>query len=103
MGLRWCLEDVLARRGWGFDELEARSGLMLPDWMSGSVLPEALPTATIAALCEALDCEPGELLAREIQDPAEQAARALEADLGYQSFLAYARAREEAEPPSDPA
>jgi hypothetical protein len=43
----------------------------------------------LADLCQALGCQPGELLSWRPDDPAEQAERALAQDKLFQSFLAY--------------
>ena len=89
MGLRWHLVEHLARVGMAWPELEARLGFTVPGELRGDVPPIDLSLPIVADLCQALACQPGELLSWLPDDPAEQAERTLAQDLLFQSFLAY--------------
>lgn len=87
MGLRWHLAEWLVQRRLDPDALEGALGAAIaPDWLDPTP-PATLTMADLAALCAALSCQPGDLLTYDSEDPAEQAARNLSADLFYQSFL----------------
>ena len=70
MWIQWCLPDLLERRGIGTIgdlrwQLIGTAGLQLsPSHLEALVggQPERLALPTLAALCEVLDCEPGDLL-----------------------------------------
>jgi putative transcriptional regulator len=66
MGVVVHLDEVLAARGMTLTELSERVGITLANL---SVLKtgkaRAVRFSTLAALCEALDCQPGDLLSYE--------------------------------------
>ena len=63
MGIRVTLDQVMAARGLSLTELAERVGLTLANL---SILKtgkaKAIRFSTLAALCRALDCQPGEIL-----------------------------------------
>ncbi|MEB3329916.1 MAG: helix-turn-helix domain-containing protein [Candidatus Sericytochromatia bacterium] len=89
MGLGWHLTEHLARVGLEWAALEARLGFPVPPDLRGAVPPIDLSLPVLADLCQALGCQPGELLSWQPDDPAEQAERTLAQDRLFQSFLAY--------------
>lgn len=93
MGLRWHLVEHLARKGLAWAELEARLGFAVPPELRGDVPPIDLSLPIVADLCQAIACQPGDLLSWAPDDPAAQAERALAEDLLFQSFLAYKEGR----------
>jgi putative transcriptional regulator len=64
--VRVHLDEVLAARGMTLTDLSERVGLTLANL---SILKtgkaRAIRFSTLDALCEALDCQPGDLLSRE--------------------------------------
>lgn len=62
--IRICLDELLDRRGMTLTELSTRVGVTI---VNLSVLKNgharAIRFSTLAALCAALDCQPGDLLA----------------------------------------
>ena len=62
--IRICLDEMLDRRGMTLTDLSARVGVTI---VNLSVLKNgrarAIRFSTLAALCAALDCQPGDLLA----------------------------------------
>ncbi|MEB3197387.1 MAG: helix-turn-helix domain-containing protein [Candidatus Sericytochromatia bacterium] len=101
MGLRWHLVDTMAREGLSFDALELRLGFSLGHELRGAVPPIDLSLPIVADLCQAIGCQPGDLLSWLPDDPAEQAERALAQDALFQSFLAYRHGQLPSEPDGD--
>jgi hypothetical protein len=95
MGLRWHLVEHLGRVGLEWGTLEARLGFAVPGDLRGGVPPIDLSLSVLADLCQALACQPGDLLSWGPDDPAEQAERALAQDQLFQSFLAYKQTRDD--------
>ena len=66
MGIQVTLERVLAARGMTLTELSERIGITLANL---SILKtnkaRAIRFSTLDALCRELECQPGDLLARE--------------------------------------
>ena len=66
MGIQVTLEQVLAARGMTLTELSERIGITLANL---SILKtnkaRAIRFSTLDALCRELECQPGDLLARE--------------------------------------
>ena len=69
MAVRVTLDRVLERRGMTLTELSDRVGLTLANL---SILKtgkaRAIRFSTLDALCRALECQPGELLAHEDEE-----------------------------------
>jgi putative transcriptional regulator len=69
-GIEVHLDELLARRGITLTELARRVGITL---VNLSVLKNgrarAVRFSTLGALCEALDCQPGDLLRYRSTDP----------------------------------
>lgn len=65
-GIRVTLDEVLERRGMTLADLAKRVDIT---YANLSVLKnghaKAVRFTTLAAICDALDCEPGEILGRE--------------------------------------
>lgn len=95
MGLRWHLVETVERLGLGWAEVEERLGFTVGAGLKGPTPPIDLSLPILADLCQALACQPGELLSWTPDDPAEQAARALAQDQTFQSFLAYKQSQDE--------
>lgn len=89
MGLRWHLTDFLNQHHVTFEDLESRLGFPISQDLRGEHPPIDLSLPIVADLCQALQCQPGDLLSWSPDDPAEQAERALAQDALFQSFLAY--------------
>ena len=89
MGLRWHLVEFLGRRAIAWPELEAKLGFTVGSDLKGQTPPIDLSLPIVADLCEALGCQPGDLLSFQPEDPAAQAEQALAQDLSFQAFLAY--------------
>lgn len=98
MGLNWKLIGYMAAHGVEPDDLAARLPYPLPETWLSEALPEGLAMADLAVLCQALGCQPGDLLTFTPETPAEIAERELARNLSYQSFLAFQSAHDE---PSD--
>ena len=63
MAIKLTLEAVMARRGIGLTELAERIGLKPVELsMLNKEQAEAFRFSTLNAICEELDCQPGELL-----------------------------------------
>lgn len=97
MGLKWKLSALLDQRQGDREALASALGWAIDEAWLADTPPAGLDLAALAALCEALKCQPGDLLSFEPEDPTEQAALHLAADQFYQSFLAH-RASLEDEP-----
>jgi putative transcriptional regulator len=73
------LDDVLYARRMTLTELSARVGITLANL---SILKtgkaKGMRFATLEAICEALDCQPGDLLEFQREGPAEENAPAAE-------------------------
>ncbi|MDQ2814319.1 MAG: helix-turn-helix transcriptional regulator [Actinomycetota bacterium] len=71
------LDELLTRRGLTLTELSARVGITI---VNLSILKNgrarAIRFSTLARLCEALDCQPGELLSYQPGPPPELVAPA---------------------------
>jgi len=69
VSIRVHLDRLLAERGMTLVELSERVGVTV---VNLSVLKngraKAIRFTTLAALCEALDCQPGDLLAHEVPE-----------------------------------
>ncbi len=91
MGLRWHLVDHVERSGLTWPLLEERLGFTVGADLKGATPPIDLSLPIVADLCQALACQPGDLLTWTPDDAAEQAERALAQDQSFQSFLAYRR------------
>lgn len=89
MGLRWRLAETLATRHTELDDLAMRLDFAIDERWLGPEPPTGVGLAELAALCEALGCQPGDLLGYDADSPEEQAAANLANDLFYQSFLAH--------------
>lgn len=75
MAIRVAIDVMLAERQMSVGELAERVGITPANI---SILKNnharAIRFSTLEALCEALDCEPGDLLRRENRDPTPGAA-----------------------------
>lgn len=89
MGLRWHLVEYVERHGINWPDLAERLGFTVGADLKRETPPIDLSLPIVADLCQALDCQPGDLLTWRPDDPAEQAERALAQDQFFQSFLAY--------------
>lgn len=89
MGLRWHLVEYMESRGLTWRQLEERLGFTVGADLKGATPPIDLSLPIVADLCQALACQPGELLTWVPDDASEQAERALAQDQLFQSFLAY--------------
>jgi DNA-binding Xre family transcriptional regulator len=92
VGLRWHLTDIMRRDQVSIEDLEGRLGFSIGQDLRGDRPPIDLSLPIVADLCEALRCQPGDLLSFGPDDPAEQAERTLAQDALFQSFLAYREA-----------
>ena len=84
--------EYLGARGMSAEDLEARLSFPLRAELRQDAPPSAMTLDDLAAMCQALGCQPGELLTFEAEDPAEQARRELARNASYQSLLAYQQA-----------
>lgn len=89
MGLIWHLNALLATRRLTADDLASRLSFPLGAEFWAETPPEAMTMDDLAAFCQALDCQPGELLSFAPESPADQARRELARNASYQSFLAF--------------
>lgn len=89
MGFHWHLAPYIAGKGVGWDQLEERLGFKVPTNLKGVVPPVDLSLSVLADLCQALACQPGDLLSFTPDTPAEQAERQLAGNQTYQSFLSF--------------
>lgn len=89
MGLRWHLVDTLNRLDLDWQELGERLGFAVGGDLKGATPPIDLSLPILADLCQALGCQPGDLLSFAADDTGEQVDRALAQDLSFQSFLAF--------------
>lgn len=61
----WNLRPLLEARGWNYSDLANATGL---HWQtcfrlkSRTIMPRRLDSQTLALVCQALDCTPGDLL-----------------------------------------
>ena len=62
MGFHWHLAPYIAGKGVGWDQLEERLGFKVPTNLKGVVPPVDLSLSVLADLCQALACQPGDLL-----------------------------------------
>jgi putative transcriptional regulator len=70
--VRLVVDRVLQQRGWSIYQLTQRSSLPYTTvYRLVRKPPSRIDMATLAALCEALECEPGDLL---IYEPPESSA-----------------------------
>ena len=95
MGLRWHLVEYLDGHGITWPALEERLGFTVGADLKGASPPIDLSLPIVADLCQALACQPGDLLTWVPDDASEQAERALAMDQSFQSFLAFKQARDE--------
>ena len=95
MALRWHLAELLEARRRAPEALAPNWPIALTEAWLASDPPAELDLATLAALCETLGCQPGDLLSYDPESPEEQAARNLSQDLFYQSYLQHRSALEE--------
>jgi hypothetical protein len=93
MPVRWKLPGLLQERGLTWDDLPIDPGA---GWR-GETPPLDATLADLIAVCRALGCQPGDLLAIEDDDPAAEVERNLASDLFYQSFLAHRAEQDEDE------
>lgn len=89
MGFHWHLPQLIAERSWPWPELEAKLGFNVPRDLRGVTPPVDLSLSVLADLCQALGCQPGDLLTFTPDSAAEQAERQLAGNQTYQSFLAF--------------
>lgn len=94
MGLRWHLVATVERLGLTWAQVEERLGFSVGADLKGATPPIDLSLPILADLCQALACQPGDLLTWQPDDPAEQAERALAQDRFFQSFLAYKQSQD---------
>jgi putative transcriptional regulator len=75
--IRLHLDELLSQRGMTLTELSARVGITI---VNLSILKNgrarAIRFSTLARLCQALDCQPGELLSYRPGPPAADGCRA---------------------------
>jgi hypothetical protein len=95
MGLRWHLVEYMETHGLSWPEVEERLGFAVGGDLRRDTPPIDLSLPIVADLCQALGCQPGDLLSWKPDDPAEQAERALAQDLSFQSFMAFKQSRDE--------
>ena len=89
MALNWHLLAYLDDHDTTADALEAHLPFPLPEAWLQEALPPGLGLDDLAALCQALGCQPGELLTFTVETPEEIARRELERNMTYQSFLSF--------------
>ena len=66
MAIKATLDEVLAKRGMGLTELAERIGLKPVELsMLNRDQAEAIRFSTLNAICDVLDCQPGDLFAFE--------------------------------------
>ncbi|MDB5099769.1 MAG: hypothetical protein JWM80_4190 [Cyanobacteria bacterium RYN_339] len=87
MGFHWHLAPYIAGRGVTWEQLDERLGFTVPGNMRGVIPPFDLSMSVVADLCQALGCQPGDLLTFSPDSAAEQAERQLAGNQSYQSFL----------------
>ena len=92
MGLEWHLARYVAQHDTPWEALAELMGYPVGRDLRGSTPPIDLSLAVIADLCQALGCQPGDLLTFTPDSPQEQAARHLASHPTYQSFLAFKEA-----------
>jgi DNA-binding Xre family transcriptional regulator len=97
------LSALLDQRQGDRAELASAIGRAIDETWLADAPPGDLTMGDLAALCAALRCQPGDLLAFAPEDPADQAALDLSGNQFYQSFLAHRANLEsaEAEDPDD--
>src|SRR3954468_19697848 len=96
MGFQWHLATVLAKRDVTWSALEERLGFGVGRDLRGVTPPFDLSLSVLADLCQALGCQPGELLTFAPETPAEQADRHLAGNQLYQSFLNFKEQKDDA-------
>jgi len=89
MGLHWHLNCYLKDHRISYADLEERLGLTVAHDLRGETPPIDLSLPVLADLCQALQCQPADLLSFTPDTPAETAERNLSGDLFYQSFLSF--------------
>jgi DNA-binding Xre family transcriptional regulator len=89
VGFKWHLGTYVESCGIGWDELSNRLGFTVARDLRGTTPPLDLSLPVLADLCQALICQPGDLLTFEPDSVAEQAERQLAENQLYQSFLAF--------------
>lgn len=89
MGFHWHLATTIAKRGLSWAQLEEKLGFAVPRDLKGVTPPVDLSLPVLADLCQALECQPGDLLTFSPDSTAEQAERQLANNPLYQSFLAF--------------
>ncbi|MFP5502308.1 MAG: helix-turn-helix domain-containing protein [Candidatus Sericytochromatia bacterium] len=89
MALHWHLLSYLEDHDTTADALEALLPFPLPEAWLQEALPPGLGLDDLAVLCQALGCQPGELLTYTAETPEEIARRELERNMTYQSFLSF--------------
>jgi hypothetical protein len=94
VGFKWHLAHFAGDRGVGWDALAERLGFPVPRDLRGETPPMDLSLPVLADLCQALDCQPGDLLTFSPDSVAEQAERQLAENQLYQSFLAFKEQRD---------
>jgi hypothetical protein len=95
MGLVWHFSERLADRGMDVAAFQSVAGFRVdPSWLE-SKPPLDMHLDMIELICETLQCQPGELVTLESEDPGAIADRTLAGDLFYQSFLAHRENRED--------
>lgn len=93
--MKWHLKEILAARRLAPEGLEAHLSFPLRPDLCGEVPPAEMTMDDLAAFCQALGCQPSELLTFEPDDPAELARRELARNASYQSFLAFQQGGDE--------
>ena len=89
MGFQWHLMRYVTQIGIDWEALSTRLGYPVPRDLQGVSPPFDLSLPVLADLCQALGCQPGDLLTYSPDSLAEQAERQLAGNLFYQSFLAF--------------
>lgn len=89
MAFHWHLATYITQQGVSWAELELRMGFPVPRDLKGVTPPVDLSLSVLADLCQALGCQPGDLLTFSPDSVAEQAERQLAENQLYQSFLAF--------------
>ena len=89
MGFHWHLAPYLEKQQLTWPQLEERLGFAVGRDLRGAKPPLDLSLSVLADLCQALACQPGDLLTFSPESPAEQAERHLAGNHTYQSFLAF--------------
>lgn len=70
MAIHLTLDEVMAARGIGLTELSDRIGLRTVDLSTlNKEEAEALRFSTLNALCDVLDCQPGDILTFVREEP----------------------------------